>query len=366
MNSREIVLNSIDHKTVDRVPIGYMHIIEEISSAIEKKQQLNGYEEMLQFLGIDYRKLKIPYKKNPPEELREEYRRRYNKDWPETDVKKPYIVAPSFGIEDSGSYSGAIAKRPFEEIDSIKDIENFPWPDPMWLDYDALACEMDLYPDKAIVAPNWSPVFGTVCEFFGMENALVNMILEPQLIEATIEHITNYYLARNKILFEKCKGKFDIFLFGDDFATDKGLLFSLDTWKKFFKKPMEKLTNQAKSYGLKVLNHCCGVMVELIPEYIALGIDMIEPCQFHLPGMSAKTLSREFGKDICFYGGIDTQYTLSFGTPEDVRRKVREIIDCFPNGGYTVGSDHTFMLEFPLENILALHDEVQKYGTRGF
>jgi len=361
LNSREIVLNTLSHKTADRAPIGYMHILPEIALAIEKKFSLSSYEEVLQFLALDYRKLKIPYIKNPSDTQIEECKRKYNQEWPETDVKKPYIIMRTFMIEDTTSYSSASTKRPFEEIDSVKEIESFPWPDPLWLDYDAIAAEMELYPDKAIIAPDWSPIFGTVCEFFGMENALVNLLINPDLIEATIEKVTDYYLARNKILFEKCKGKFDIYLLGDDFATNKGLFFSMDIWKKFFKKPMKKLIDLAKSYGLKVHDHCCGVMFELIPEYIELGIDELEPCQFHLPGMSAESLSREFGRDITFYGGINTQHTLPFGTPEDVRREVRENLEAFRNGGYAVGSDHTLLPEFPLENILALYDEAKKH-----
>jgi uroporphyrinogen decarboxylase len=337
-----------------------MHILPEIAAKIERKYNLKSYEEVLQLLGLDYRKLKVPYLANPSDAVREEFKKRYNKNWPVQDVTKPFFLMQPFGVEADGSYSSAIAKRPFAEIDSVKDIESYPWPDPSWLDYDALAAEMELYPDKAIIAPDWSPVFGNVCEFFGMENALVNLILQPKLIEATIEKIVEYYLARNRLLFERCKGKFDIFLFGDDFASNQGLMISLETWRKFFKKPMQKLIDLAKSYGLKVHNHCCGAMHELIPEFIEMGIDELEPCQFHLSGMSAEKMNREFGKHITFYGGIDTQFTISFGTTEDVRKKVRENMEIFRNGGYAVGSDHTFLPEFPLENILALHDEGKK------
>jgi uroporphyrinogen decarboxylase len=362
-SSREIVLNTLEHKAADRIPVGYMHILPEVAEAITRKYDLHSYEEVLELLGLDYRKLKVPYLRNPPDELREEYRKRYDKDWPEQDVRKPFFLMQPFGVETEGSYSGAISNRPFAEIDSVKPIESYPWPDPLWLDYDAIAAEMDLYPDKAIIAPDWSPVWGAVCEFFGMENALANLLLQPKLVDATIERVMDYYIGRDELLFEKCKGRFDIYLFGDDFASDRGLLFSLETWRRFFKHPTKKRIDLAKSHGLKVHNHCCGVMHELIPEFIDMGIDELEPCQFHLSGMSAERMSREFGRHITFYGGIDTQKTIPFGTPEEVRKKVRDTMEVFPGGGYAVGSDHTLLPEFPLENTLALYDEAKRVNA---
>ena len=78
-------------------------------------------------------------------------------------------------------------------------------------------------------------------------------------------------------------------------------------------------------------------MSELLPEFIELGVDEIEPCQFHLSGMNPDRLSREFANDITFYGGINTQKTIPFGTEEDVRREVRETKKAFKNGGYAIG-----------------------------
>jgi uroporphyrinogen decarboxylase len=315
---------------------------------------------MLQSLGLDYRKLKVPYRQDATATQREECRTRYGRAWPVQDVQAPVFLMQPFGVEAGGACSDAASRWPFAEIDSVEPIENYPWPDPTWLDYDALAREMERHRDTAIVAPDWSPIFWTVCDFFGMENALVNLVLNPKLIEAAVERILDYYERRNRLLFERCRGKFDIYLFGDDFASDRGLLMSHDTWRMFFKRPMQRCVDLAKSHGLRVHNHCCGAMHELIPEFIEMGIDEIEPCQFHLPGMSADRMSREFSRHITFYGGVDTQHTISFGTPRDVREKVRENMRAFRNGGYAVGSDHTILPEFPLENVLALYDEAKR------
>ena len=92
-------------------------------------------------------------------------------------------------------------------------------------------------------------------------------------------------------------------------------------------------------------------------------MEILEPCQFHLRGMNPKRLKREFGKHMTFYGGINTQHTLPFGTPEDVRSEVRERIDIVgKGGGYILAGDHSIEPDVTVENILAMYDEAKNYS----
>jgi len=147
----------------------------------------------------------------------------------------------------------------------------------------------------------------------------------------------------------------------DDYATDTSLFFSLEDWRRFYKPGMKRLFELTKSHSKSVWYHCCGAMSDLIPDLIDMGLDILEPCQVHLPGMKPERLKRDFGKHIVFYGAINTQQTLPFGSEEDVRREVRERIRVLgSDGGYIVGPDHSVNKDVPAENVIALYDEAAK------
>jgi uroporphyrinogen-III decarboxylase len=96
---------------------------------------------------------------------------------------------------------------------------------------------------------------------------------------------------------------------------------------------------------------------------IDMGMDVWETVQVHLPGNEPEVLKREYGQHLAFYGAINSQRTLPFGTPEDVRAEVRERIRVLgKNGGYICGSDHSIMADVPIENVLAMLDEARRFS----
>jgi hypothetical protein len=147
------------------------------------------------------------------------------------------------------------------------------------------------------------------------------------------------------------------FVSGTDFGTQRGLFCSLESYRSLFKpfhievnKKIHQLTNW------KTFIHSCGSISELIPDLIEAGFDILNPVQCSADGMDPKRLKSEFGESIVFWGGgVDTQHTLPFGSPEDVYREVRERIDIFaPGGGFVFASIHNIQSNVPTENLLAL------------
>lgn len=148
-----------------------------------------------------------------------------------------------------------------------------------------------------------------------------------------------------------------VFLSGTDFGTQTGLFNSVESYRDLFK-PYQKALN-AKIHDLtnwKTFIHSCGAIYELIPDLIDAGFDILNPVQISANGMDAKKLKSEFGNDLVFWGGgIDTQHTLPFGTPDEVYREVRENIEIFSDGGgYIFNSVHNIQSNVPVENILAM------------
>jgi len=83
-----------------------------------------------------------------------------------------------------------------------------------------------------------------------------------------LERIVNYFYRRNELIYEKCAEYFELFYIGDDFASARSLMINMEVFNRFFKKPLRKLIDQAKHYGIAVHEHCCGAMAGIIPSFI--------------------------------------------------------------------------------------------------
>lgn len=147
------------------------------------------------------------------------------------------------------------------------------------------------------------------------------------------------------------------FLTGTDFGTQQGLFISIKAYRELYK-PFHIRVNRLihEKSNWKTFIHTCGAVAELIPDLIDAGFDILNPVQCSAAGMDARTLKREFGRDIVFWGGgVNTQHTMAFGTPEDVYSEVRERIDIFgPGGGFVFNAVHNIQATTPTGNMLAM------------
>jgi hypothetical protein len=148
-----------------------------------------------------------------------------------------------------------------------------------------------------------------------------------------------------------------VFVSGTDFGTQTGQFCSVQTYRELYK-PFHKAVNDHihKLTPWKTFIHSCGSVCPFIPEFIEAGFDVLNPVQCSAKGMDPRWLKREFGRQLVFWGGgVDTQHTLPFGTPDEVYRQVRERIDIFaPGGGFVFNSIHNIQSNVPTANILAM------------
>jgi len=147
------------------------------------------------------------------------------------------------------------------------------------------------------------------------------------------------------------------FTTGTDFGTQNGLFISPQAYRDLFK-PFHKKINDYihANSNWKVFMHSCGAVKELIPDFIEAGFDILNPVQCSAAGMDPRQLKNEFGKDIIFWGGgVDTQKTLPFGTPQEVYNEVRQRIEIFNNPtGMVFNTIHNIQAKTPLKNVLAI------------
>lgn len=151
------------------------------------------------------------------------------------------------------------------------------------------------------------------------------------------------------------------FITGTDFGTQRGPFISVRAYRELFK-PFHRQVNDLihRRCGWKTFIHSCGSVYALIPDFLEAGFDILNPVQCSAAEMDAARLKDEFGDRVVFWGGgVDTQQTIAFGTPDQVYREVRERIDTFNrNGGYVFNSVHNIQGPTPLENMEALFKAV--------
>jgi uroporphyrinogen decarboxylase len=253
----------------------------------------------------------------------------------------------------------------FEEITDPARVADFDWPDPVPFisEAECRAAVAAVPSDYVVMGVVWSAHFQDACAAFGMETALMNMIAEPEVFRAVIDRITAFYLKANERFYRATQGRLDAVLIGNDFGSQQGLMLSRDLIREFVFPGTRALVEQAKAHGLKVMHHSCGAIRELIPDLTAMGVDAIHPIQALAAGMDAEGLAREFRGQASFCGGVDAQNLLVNGTPDAVRRRVRELKALFPTGLVLSPSHEAILPDIPPANVQALFEAVRETAS---
>lgn len=244
----------------------------------------------------------------------------------------------------------------FEDMEDPDEVMKFAWPDPEpYLDREESRRRAKEAPAGWVrMGLMWSCHFQDACAAFGMESALVAMLSAPEMFQAVIDRITEFYLEANEIFYEATKGNLDAVLIGNDFGCQTNLLLSPELLRKHVLPGTKKLIDQAHSYGLKVIHHSCGSIHDVIQDLTDMGADAVHPIQALATNMDAPTLLKDFGGRTSFCGGVDAQRLLVNGTPEEVEAKVWELRELFPTGLIISPSHEAILPDIPPSNVEAL------------
>lgn len=244
----------------------------------------------------------------------------------------------------------------FEDYDDPADVDKFAWPDPeKYMDKEEALRRVKAVDDHDVrMGILWSAHFQDACSAFGMEQALMTMLMNPEMFQAVIDRITGFYLKANELFYEATKGYLDAVLIGNDFGSQTGLMVDPGLLREYVFPGTKRLIDQAKSYGLTVMHHSCGSVFPVIGDLIELGADVIHPIQALAADMDAPNLKKHFYGKTAFCGGVDAQYLLVKGTPGDVTRKVAELKELFPAGLIISPSHEAILPDIPPANIQAL------------
>jgi uroporphyrinogen decarboxylase len=189
----------------------------------------------------------------------------------------------------------------------------------------------------------------------GMENAILDMVTDPDLADEMFRRCADFSIELAQAACDRFA--LDWLWTGDDVASQLSMLMSPQTWRLLIKPHLARIAGVGKQKGLWVAYHCCGALKPIIPDLIEIGIDVLNPVQCTCPGMDPLDLKAEFGKQISFMGGVDTQGVLPSGTVEEVGRATARLIEGMTSdgGGYILAASHTIPPETPDDNIFVMY-----------
>ena len=350
MTPRERVLAAINHQPVDRVPTDYWGT-NEATGKFMRELGCKTWEEFADKLNIDglpgvwpkYIGPEVPKGKDM---------------WGVEYETVHYSQNGNDGVYDE------MVRHPIEHCTSIDEIEAcYTFPKADWFDYSNVRADCEKIKDHAIQGPYMSPWY-MYANIRGLEQSMCDMAAEPEIADYILGKIVDFYIEHHSRTLEAAGGLIDICQVTEDFGSQKDLLISLDMFDRYFRRHFGRMIKMCKDFNTKVFHHDDGSIMKIVPIMVELGIDILNPIQWHLPGMDLDALKNNFGKKICFHGAIDNQDVLPFGTVADVREEVKTCIEklACDGTGYILAPCHNMQVISPTENLVEMYRAAGEFG----
>lgn len=291
-------------------------------------------------------------------------------------IKDNYCgLIDEFGIEyrmpvEGGHYYD-IYQSPLQQAETIKDIENYPWPDPIdaarFEELKEKADQIVKEEKRAYFLERMSAgMWENAMWMRGYEQFFMDMLCNKKMVHAIMDKFLEIKMAYWQKALETVGDNVLVVSAADDLGNKDSLLVSLDLYREliwpYHKKLFEFIKKKAKS-KVYIFFHCDGAIKEAIPLLLEAGVDILNPVQVNCKGMDTKTLKKEFGQDLTFWGGSCDNNIMSFGTPQQVREETkRRIDDLAPGGGFIFSPIHIIQSSVPAENIMAWRQTLKDFG----
>lgn len=204
------------------------------------------------------------------------------------------------------------------------------------------------YPDHYLEAGGIG-LYQRAWSLCGFENYLSYIAGEPKFVEELTDKLCEFSReATRQLKGTECDG----IRFGDDWGFQDSLMIDPGTWRRIYKKYYRRIYGAARDAGLVVAIHSCGNITELLPDLIDIGVEVVHPLQPE--AMDVEYCKREYGKHLAFWGALGSQSVLPKGTPEDVRKEAKYLVELFQDGGFILAPSGAPPAETPAANIVAM------------
>ena len=218
--------------------------------------------------------------------------------------------------------------------------------------------------ERAVILNLWlGPVH--LSQFLrGFPEWLEDLLARPQFAEALMDRIVDIWVRVARRTLDEIGEYVDAVMYGDDIGTQRGPLIRPSLYRRMIQPRHRLLADTIKHYGKPIIFHTCGGVYDLIPDLIETGIDAINPVQVSAARMDTRKLGEEFGRDLSFWGAIDSREVLPCGSPATVREEVkRRIADLAAHGGYVLCAVHNIQPDVPPANVAAMYDAALELGA---
>jgi len=346
MEPRERVLRAIEHEEPDRVPLddtiewGHLHPWVKAANYLKVKT----YEKLRQKLGIDLRRV----------------------GWADLEEIKPpenkspgTITENEWGVKSEITADGVHSRIIYHPLQHIP-LNEYEFPSVSIGFFDKVEKAIKKWREKYFVqGVMYATFFETARSLRGFNTFIIDLYVNPNFVNKLLDRLLKYRLEIGKRFVEL---GVDCVQLGDDFGAQTGMLVHPDLWRKYFKPRMKKLIDELKRVDdIYIWYHSDGNIEPIIPELIAIGVDILNPVQPDC--MDPSKIKELYGDKLTLHGTISVQETMQFGSREDVKREViKRIETCGYEGGLIMAPAHGLQPSTPFENIIALYETAKKYG----
>ena len=353
MTSKERVIAVLEHRRPDRVPLNY-YGTPETDRKLMEHLGIETRDELLRRLGTDMRYIGPEY-------------------------AGPDCYSGIHGYHSGGTDMWGMQWQPagnefttYTELvgsplagaTTLGDVEAYPWPSADWLSVGHVkqAIEEANRDEPRAVVLAVGEFLEIACGMRGKEQFLVDMLLEPDIARAMLERVIDICETALKRAVEEAEGGIDIVWTGSDVGMQTGMQFSPELWREMVQPFQRRLIEPFKKMGLKTRYHSDGAIAPIIPDLIEMGLDLLDPIQPNVPGMDPENLRALSAGRLAYYGGVDTQHLMPYGTPAEIEAKVLELIEILGDaGGYIAAASNAVQPDVPVENILTLYRTAREY-----
>ncbi len=334
MDCKERVKNAILYRKVDRVPAGLFGTHPDYEAGLARYVGCNTIEDMYRKLAIDvWHTDGLTYKGHTAN-----YRGR------EVDTGKAlYWERNPF--------------PPFADLTSVEQVEEYQFPTMTDYDETDLLKNIKEHEEFALCTGINSALFHNFLYMCGEMNGLCYLKSDPDIAQAIIRRITDYWVVYLDRVLEVA-GKSATFVENcNDFGTQRTQFISPQDFRTFFRPQLQRLYDTAHRHGVLYMQHSCGAICPIIPDFIEMGANLLNPIQISADGMALGDVVAKFRGRIAFYGGIDTQYLLPEGPAEKIQSTVRHALSLFGlDGGFILSGSQGLMDDIPFEHAVAMLD----------
>ena len=368
MNSRERVIMALNHKEPDQIPfdlastpvsgissVAYNNYIKYLGRSEDNtlfdivQQIINPSEQFLLENGVDTRAVRAKGGKSFELVLGEEDGYTYFVD--EWGIK--------WRMPKEGGFYYDMATHPLENAETEEDVDAYN----KFLDvsdsarYEGMKKKAEEIYEQgyAVVVNSLSAgMFEMLTWLMGFESSFTNLALEEGAAVRILDKMLDIKMTYWSNVLDAIGDKVTVCQEADDLGTQMSLLISPDMYRRYIKPRHKELFDMIhKKSDAKVFIHSCGAIRDILPDFIESGVDIVNPVQFNASNMDAAELKKEFGKDLVFWGGgVDTQYALPKGTPQEVEDNVKMMMDILrTDGGFIFNSVHNIQADVPPKNL---------------